>query len=116
MIPLKNVKIERYYNKLKYLFDVEENRGIIEKVKLIEENILQRIAPSMESKTPQYNISDNFINQNIKMHMNNFIDENSFNESQIQLTNNFILKISGVWSTDENYGLTYKHFQPSTIF
>jgi hypothetical protein len=112
MVPLKNVSVERYYNKVKYLFDVEENRDIIEKIKGIEETILSKIASSSQnirSKNPQFNIYDNFIHQNIKMHMNNFMDSESSSQ------NYFILKISGVWSTDEQYGLTYKHFQPSSI-
>lgn len=113
MVPLKNVSVERYYNKVKYLFDVEENRDIIEKIKRIEETILSKIASSSQnirSKNPQFNIYDNFIHQNIKMHMNNFMDSDSSSSH-----NYFILKISGVWSTEEQYGLTYKHFQPSSI-
>lgn len=113
MVPLKNVSVERYYNKVKYLFDVEENRDIIEKIKRIEETILSKIASSSQnirSKNPQFNIYDNFIHQNIKMHMNNFMDSDSSSSH-----NYFILKISGVWSTEQQYGLTYKHFQPSSI-
>jgi hypothetical protein len=44
LIPLKNVSVERYYNKVKYLFDLDENREIIEKIKGIEETILSKIA------------------------------------------------------------------------
>jgi hypothetical protein len=123
MVPLKNVSVERYYNKVKYLFDLDENREIIEKIKIIEETILSKIASFSQyinNKSPQFNIYDNFIHQNIKMHMNNFLDSSSSSipksNKHYSHSNTFILKISGVWSTDEQYGLTYKHFQPASIY
>lgn len=111
MIHLKKVSIEKYYNKVKYLFSVEENMEMIEKIKNTEENILNKISYTMGNKTPQYNIYDNFIHQNIKMHMNNFTEE-SMTHSK---TPYFVLKISGIWSTEQHYGLTYKHFQPYSL-
>jgi len=130
LIPLKNVSVERYYNKVKYLFDLDENREIIEKIKGIEETILSKIASYshfINNKSPQFNIYDNFIHQNIKMHMNNntFMDSSASSSltppsspksnTHFHLHNSFILKISGVWSTEQQYGLTYKHFQPASI-
>jgi hypothetical protein len=111
MIYLKKVSIEKYYNKVKYLFSVEENMEMIEKIKNIEENILNKISYTMGNKTPQYNIYDNFIHQNIKMHMNNFTEESMTYSN----TPYFVLKISGIWSTEQHYGLTYKHFQPYSL-
>ena len=130
LIPLKNVSVERYYNKVKYLFDLDENREIIEKIKGIEETILSKIASYSQfinNKSPQFNIYDNFIHQNIKMHMNNntFMDSSASSSltppsspksnTHFHLHNSVILKISGVWSTEQQYGLTYKHFQPASI-
>ena len=49
-------------------------------------------------KTPQYKIYEQIKNGNIKM----------FNDIGNKSICSFILKISGIWETQNNYGLTYK--------
>jgi hypothetical protein len=100
-ISLNNVECEKYYNKFKYIFNLHnnENQKIIEKIKLIEEHILNNI--NIENKIPQFKIMEQLKNGYIKLFNNS---QNTQNDKSI----NFILKISGVWETNFNYGLTYK--------
>jgi hypothetical protein len=50
------------------------------------------------TKTPVYRISEQLNNGFLKI----------FNEAECRETNEFILKIYGIWETDCEYGLTYK--------
>ena len=86
-----------YFNKFKYNFNINSNIEIINNLKLIEENILNKI--NIQNKQPQFKLYDQLINGNIKL----------FNIDKINKNNClFNLKISGIWETDTQYGLTYK--------
>ena len=95
-IQLNDITSEKYYNKNKCTFNVNNHRELIEKIKVIEENILKKIA--INDKIPQFKIYEQLINGNIKFFSDYFSKSN----------NSFILKISGIWETQTNYGLTYK--------
>jgi DNA mismatch repair protein MutS len=73
----------------------EHNNEIIQNVKIIEENILKKL--DIQNKIPQYKIYEQIKCGNIKI----------FNEIN-KNTCSFILKISGIWETFNNYGITYK--------
>jgi hypothetical protein len=93
-INLQSCRREKYYNKYKYTFNVHDNADIIEYLKNVEYNILDKIDTN-KYKLPQYKINELLANGNIKsLHLSN--------------NNSFILKISGVWETQFEYGLTYK--------
>jgi hypothetical protein len=98
LISLNDIICEKYYNKYKYIFNInsDEHIKIIEKLKNIEENILKNI--SIENKIPQLKINEQLKNGYIKLFQN--IQTNEYY--------NFILKISGIWETTNSYGLTYK--------
>jgi hypothetical protein len=94
LISLTDIACEKYYNKYRCIFDPSNHKDIIDNIKIIEENILKKIDIK---KTPQLKISEQLRNGNIKLF--NMID---------QQDSSFIVKISGVWETQYNYGLTYK--------
>lgn len=94
LIALNNITCEKYYNKYKCSFNPLNHKDIIDNFKIIEENILKKIDIK---KTPQLKISEQLRNGNIKLF--NMIDHED---------SSFIVKISGVWETQYNYGLTYK--------
>ena len=96
LIQLNDVIIDKQYNKNKCIFNVNNNIEIIEKIKVIEENILKKVL--INNKNPQFKIYEQLINGSIK----------SFCNINTKLNNSFILKISGIWETQTNYGLTYK--------
>lgn len=97
MITFQNVSIEKYYNKYRCNFDINFHKEIIDKIKLIEEGILKKRIKNM-NKIPVFKIYEQIRNGNIKV----------FANSQDSIHNSFILKISGIWETEINYGVTYK--------
>jgi hypothetical protein len=96
MIPFQNVFIEKYYNKYRCNFDIHLHKELIEKIKWIEESILKKM--KNKNKIHVFKIYEQMRNGNIKV----------FSDSQENIHNVFILKISGIWETDINYGVTYK--------
>lgn len=98
LIKLKDVACEKYYNKFKCIFNINNHKNLIDKIKSIEENILNKFKTTFVSKCPEYKIYEQLKNGFIKI----------FQEVNNKLDYNFILKISGVWETQTNYGLTYK--------
>ena len=95
-ILINQLTIEKYFNKYKCSFDIGTHINIIQRIKIIEENILHKI--NIKGKIPQYKIYEQIGNGNIKIFADN-IDN---------ISNRFLLKIAGIWETEYNYGLTYK--------
>jgi hypothetical protein len=98
LITLENIICEKYYNKYKCNFDIVDHSDIIYNLKVIEEDLLKKI--DITDKVPQFKIHEQIKNGNIKV----------FNEIVGNQITHFVLKISGVWETQYNYGLTYKFF------
>ena len=96
IVKFNDILCENYYNKYRCNFDIQENSEIIHSIKNIEETILNKIG--IENKVPQYKIYEQIKNGNIKL----------FNNIGNKTSCSFILKISGIWETNTNYGLTYK--------
>ena len=94
-----NILLNGIYNKYRCNFNPSNHKDIIDNIKIIEENILKKIEIK---KTPQLKISEQLRNGNIKL----------FNMIE-QQDSSFIVKISGVWETQYNYGLTYKFIKVS---
>ena len=95
-ITLHDITCEKYYNKYKCNFNVSNHKETIDGLKIIEEELLKKI--DIRDKIPQYKIYEQFRNGNIKL----------FNDVGNKSSCSFILKISGIWETYSNYGLTYK--------
>ena len=96
----------------KILYNIDENLYTFNKIYKLEYDILNilniqkkkkfKIKEIIEKKNIKYNNID--INSNINVDtLNNF--KNIYNKND---TISFILKISGIWKTNENYGLTFK--------
>jgi len=102
-INLNDVNIEKFYNKYKCNFNIPLNKDLIKNLKVIEENVLKKI--TINNKIPQYKIYEQLKNGHIKV----FCENNN-----IKFNNQFILKISGIWETPTNYGLTYKFIKINT--
>ena len=103
LVVINDVVCDKYYDKYRCIFNVNTHKDLINNLKNIEENILKKIA--IKNKLPQHKIYEQFKNGNIKI----------FNDIVDKLSHSFILKISGVWETQHNYGLTYKFITPSKI-
>lgn len=95
LIDICDIVCEKYYNKYKCSFNILNNKDIINNLKLIEEEILKKYNTT---KIPSYKIYEQMKCSYIKM----------YSIIGIKQTSSFILKISGIWETPQNYGLTYK--------
>jgi hypothetical protein len=95
-VTINDFTCEKYYNKYRCIFNVNTHKEQISKLKQIEENILDKI--NIKTKIPQMKIYEQLANGNVKV----------FNEMSNKSSGSFILKISGIWETQSNYGLTYK--------
>lgn len=95
-IELNDLIIEKYYNKYKCSFNTIVNKDIIDRIYEIEDSILKKI--NIPDKIAQYKINEQLKNGIIKL----------YNDFSTKTNTCFILKISGIWETNYNYGLTYK--------
>jgi hypothetical protein len=93
---LKLYAIEKSFNKYKCLFDGKTHADLIAQFSLIEKHLMEKY--NSTTKTPIYRISEQLNNGFLKI----------FNEAECKETNDFILKIYGIWETECEYGLTYK--------
>ena len=92
---------DKYYNKYRCFFDINQYKPIIEKIRDIENSILRKI--NIYGKIPQYKIYEQLKNGNIKI----------FSDNIDNINNLFLLKIAGIWETENEYGLTYKFSTPN---
>jgi len=98
LVSIVYTSTDKYYNKIKCTFDFNYYKDVIDKIYDIEDGILKKC--NICGKKPQYNISEQLKNGNIKIFANSNTVEH--------INNNFLLKIAGIWETDYDYGLTYK--------
>jgi len=98
LIQLKDIICDKYYNKYKCNFNINNHKDLIEEIKQLEETILHKFKTTFYNKQPEFKIYEQLKNGFIKI----------FQEIQSKTIHNFILKISGVWETQTSYGLTYK--------
>jgi hypothetical protein len=97
LIRLNDIVVEKYYNKYKCSFNVNMHKETIDAIKVMEDTLLKKI--NIKNKFSQNKIYEQLRNGNIKI----------FSEvSQKAHASSFLLKISGVWETETQYGLTYK--------
>lgn len=100
LVKLYDITCEKYYNKYKCSFSTLVNKDIIDNLKTIEERILKSYKTN---KMPCFKIYEQIRCGYIKI----FTDIGNMNQGT------FILKISGIWETPTNYGLTYKFIKIS---
>ena len=98
LLVFDNIITEKHFNKNKYIFNSTNHKELIDKIKIIEEDILKK--SEIYDKIPQFKIYEQLISGNIKLFSDSFLSNNN---------NSFILKISGIWKNNYNYGLTYKY-------
>ena len=97
VVPIYIDSYQLYNNKYKCLFKIKDNEEKILALEQIERDILNHV--NIQGKTMRYNISNNLRNCMINIYKNYKIKHRK---------DQFIIKISGIWVTDGEYGLTYK--------
>jgi len=96
LVTLNDITSEKYYTKYRCQFNPLAHKDIIEKLKIIEEGLLRKY--EIPDKIVQCKIYDQLKVGNIKI----------FTDVGNRPVCSFILKISGIWETHTNYGLTFK--------
>ena len=100
---LENIIIEKYFNKIKCNFvETPININIINEIKKLERNLLDKF--DYINIKPVYRVDEQLSNQYIKL----FDDKNFTLGKYVNLK--FLLKISGIWSSNNDYGLTFRFF------
>lgn len=102
---LNNINIEKYFNKIKCIYEKsDKNKETIQEILRIEKKILNKLTNSLN--TPVYRIEEQLLNYFIKIFSNDEIKLGYYKKIK------FVLKISGIWSTDihKKYGLTFRFF------
>ena len=101
----ENLHKEIIFNETLYIkiFDYIKSDNWDLVLKIIEENLLRKF--EINNKIPQFKIYEQLQNGNIKI----------FTDIGNKSIASFILKISGIWETQYNYGLTYKFISNATI-
>lgn len=94
-VNFNDLVCEKYYNKYRCCFSITTHKDIIDNIKIIEENILKKYNTN---KLPSNKIYEQIKSGYIKL----------FSDIGNKTNCSFILKISGIWETQTNYGLTYK--------
>lgn len=91
--------IEKYFNKFKYSYNLSPNKDIIDKLIKFEEDLLN--IKELNNFKKNFKLKDQLLSMNIRTFDN---------ISPIEKTNiySFLLKISGIWLTDTQCGLTFK--------
>lgn len=96
LVTLNDISCEKYYTKYRCCFNISTHIEIINNLKNIEEELLKKYENI--NKIPQHKIYEQLRNGNLKI----------FTDIGTKPVCSFILKISGIWETEDKYGLTYK--------
>ena len=97
-LPIKYTKSEDHYKKTKITYDIKSNKELLQGIYDIESTVLNKYSNN-------YKIQKKVIYDTLKTGTIKFFPT----ETNNSLNNkNFILKISGIWENETEYGVTYK--------
>ena len=98
LVELKNTTKELYFKKIKITYDINANLTTLIRLYEIETEILDKYNSNKKQKKIIY---ETLSCGSIKIFPNN-------DEDIVKVNNSFILKISGIWENETEYGVTYK--------
>ena len=100
VFKLYDVSLEKYFNKNKLIFNSRKNIENIQKLNKLEEELLNAL--NLENKEKKCLIKEQLDNNFLKIinERNNVLKKND--------VCNIIIKISGIWESKTDYGLTFR--------
>ena len=98
---LREVNVEKYFNKIKCSFSGHINKKAIADLINIEEKILERYKLP---KKRRLRIHEQLLNKYIKL------ISHEFNDWGERKNINLMLKLSGLWESNEEYGITFRFY------
>jgi hypothetical protein len=96
LLKINIENVDKQYNKNIIYYNIEKNAEMVNNIKNIEENILEKYSTEKE---PAFNLISQVNTGALKL----FSD---YNEKKKNI--DVILKISGLWEDNLSYGITYK--------
>ena len=96
-------RVEQYFNKYKCIIDVDKSASGISELVELERLVLEQ--SGVRDKTPVYRIADQLRQGAFKL----FSDNPEADCDRRKCV--YVLKMSGVWETDVEYGVTYKFME-----
>jgi len=109
---LKNINIEKYFNKVKCIFESSSsNKMVISSIKSIEKMILNKFK-NIQNKNISCRIQEQLLNGYMKLYGNDNIKYGRHHSID------FLLKISGIWVSNQtnDFGLTFRFFIINNLF
>jgi hypothetical protein len=114
-IPITH--IDKSFNKFKCYYDKQSSNTVIQAICNIEKNIIDNC--NIKNKTPIFRLREQLKTGYIKVMEHTSTDhkftDHKFTDHKFTdpktLSNNFIIKISGIWTSLEEYGLTYRFLE-----
>ena len=101
---LKDVKFEKYFNKCKIIFNRHSNTDIVKKLNKIENDLLSSL--NIEKRKKKFLIKEQVDNHFLKIIHDKGLNRDKVNKSMSNCR--FIIKISGLWESKLEYGLTFR--------
>ena len=98
LVNFNNIFIEQYFNKFRCSFNLDANKEIINKLRALEEEIISKASLNINNKVSEFKLFEQLKSGVIKL----FTENNKTNNNLL------VLKISGIWETDNSFGLTFK--------
>ena len=96
-----NINIQKYFNKIKCVFDERENKKTVVDIIDLEKSILYLFQPILKRRPI------NTIEEQLKQNFIKIFTEKNTNYGKYEKIN-ILLKISGIWCDKENFGLTFR--------
>ena len=96
-------KVEQYFNKYRCIVDVDKSAAGIKELVALERLVL--VQASIQDRKPVHKIADQLRMGTFKL----FSDETETPKGGRKCI--YILKMSGIWVTDSEYGVTYKFME-----
>ena len=108
-ISLEESQIDRQLTKYRCNFSVTKHKDLIYSLSTLENIILNKhnVSPSKRRKLQ---LGEQFSSGSVKLFDAPFLLENCLSTCK-----NYLLKISGIWETDTEYGLTYKFLSVCSV-
>lgn len=103
-MPIEITTTERYFNKYKCNFDVNQNMNQITKIIALEQKLLTKL--NVQNKIMKFSISEQLKTGHIKL----------FSSEPVSPGSKIILKVSGVWENEFEFGLTFKFSAVNHLF
>jgi hypothetical protein len=100
VFQLQDISFEKYFNKKKLIFNNKKNINIIKKLNNLENELLNAL--KLDDKNKKYLIKEQLDNHFLKI-----INEKNNPLKKLDSCN-IIIKISGIWESKTEYGLTFR--------